>query len=267
MQQQLQQQLQQRMQTLMQGGMAAMASQTEAHADANATAQGEAAVFDAVFAAQQAQYMQQMQFIQSVRASEAESAGQLIGHVDGPLVECRFTTDFRPLQFCYKFFSADGCGRGAKCTYAHCAEELHPNSPHYPKHLKASSSGNVLAELEQDDDPASKMPEMRMKKKKEICNKWKKDGDGSCVLGKACPFAHGEHEIGTVELVICEKVKIKLCPYWDKGKCVHGKNCLNAHGKEEIGMKRPAFRAPMEFLKKQKEGQSIEDWRNSVLRV
>ena len=35
-------------------------------------------------------------------------------------------------------------------------------------------------------------------------NKWKKDG--GCVLGQACPFAHGEKEIGTVALVVCEKV-------------------------------------------------------------
>merc|ERR1719265_1015676 len=47
----------------------------------------DAAVFDAVFAAQQAQ---QMQFVYSVKHQDG-TAKQLIGSPTGPLLECRFT--------------------------------------------------------------------------------------------------------------------------------------------------------------------------------
>merc|ERR1719440_490659 len=161
----------------------------------------EAAVFDAVFAAQQAQHMQQMQFVHSVR--KEQQANNLIGSPTGPLLECRFTDNFRPLQYCKRFFSGEGCRRAEKCTYAHCPEELHPNSPEFP------NQDLLIPEDDTEEiDPVKCIPDMRMKKKREICNKWKKDG--GCVLGQACPFAHGEHEIGTVALVVCEKVKMKL---------------------------------------------------------
>lgn len=42
---------------------------------------------------------------------------------------------------------------------------------------------------------------------KELCNKWKNGQD--CVLGRACPYAHGEKELGTVELVVCGRVKTR----------------------------------------------------------
>merc|ERR1712039_53061 len=49
------------------------------------------AVFDAVFAAQQAQYMRQLEFMNSMRAQSVSN--NLIGHPTGPLYECRFADD------------------------------------------------------------------------------------------------------------------------------------------------------------------------------
>lgn len=224
------------------------------------TSEQDTAVFDAIFAAQQAQHMQQMQFVHSMR-NQASAPGNLIGSPTGPLVECRFTDDFRPLQYCKRFFSAEGCRRGDKCTYAHCAEELHPNSPEFPKQEMAP--GGAVVEPE-EIDAVKAMPDMRMKKKREICNKWKKDG--GCVLGQSCPFAHGEQEIGTVALVVCEKVKMKVCVFWERGKCVYGKSCINAHGKEEIGLKRPDFMHNAPQGKRRRDGESIEEWRNTVIK-
>ena len=52
---------------------------------------------------------------------------------------------------------------------------------------------------------------------KELCNKWKNGQD--CVLGRACPYAHGEKELGTVELVVCGRVKTRICKFWTTGNC------------------------------------------------
>jgi len=234
------------------GGAEGSRENTDDHANA---------VFDGVFAAQQAQHMQQMQFVHSVR-NQTTGLNTLIGSPTGPLLECRFTDDFRPLQFCKRFFSAEGCRRAEKCTYAHCYEELHPNAPEFAKNKTEIAGG--FKEEEKEDDPAKMMPDMRMKKKREICNKWKKDG--GCVLGKACPFAHGEKEIGTVALVVCEKVKMKICAFYERGKCVYGKSCINAHGKEEIGLKRPDFMHNAPSGKRRKDGESIDEWRNTVFK-
>ena len=51
----------------------------------------------------------------------------------------------------------------------------------------------------------------------ELCNKWKNGQD--CVLGRACPYAHGEKELGTVELVVCGRVKTRICKFWTTGNC------------------------------------------------
>ena len=40
---------------------------------------------------------------------------------------------------------------------------------------------------------------------------------GECMLGKQCPFAHKEEDLGTVELVLCGKVKTRICKMWKQG--------------------------------------------------
>jgi len=241
-----------------QTGALALASNPGAAATEAQPSEQETAVFDAVFAAQQAQYIRQLEFMNSMRAQNVSN--NLIGHPTGPLYECRFADDFRPLQYCKKFYSAEGCYRGTQCTYAHCFEELHPNV----QELQKNGAGDAMG-AEQDMDEASKsVPDMKMKRKKEICKKWKRDGE--CLVGKHCPFAHGEHEIGTVELVVMEQVKIKICKFWKEDKCIYGKRCINAHGPEELGMKKPAFRMPMQSNKKRREGESVEEWRQSIFK-
>ena len=39
------------------------------------------------------------------------------------------------------------------------------------------------------------------------------------MLGRACPYAHGEKELGTVELVVCGRVKTRICKFWTTGNC------------------------------------------------
>ena len=56
----------------------------------------------------------------------------------------------------------------------------------------------------------------------ELCNKWKNGQD--CVLGRACPYAHGEKELGTVELVVCGRVKTRICKFWTTGNCRRAKS-------------------------------------------
>jgi len=174
---------------------------------------------------------------------------------------CRFSEDFRPFSFCKNFYSAEGCRRADRCTYAHCFEELHPASPEFRKGAEESET-TTLSEMA-PVDKADTVPDMKLKRKRDICHKW--DRDKSCVLGKQCPFAHGESEIGTVDFVVCEKVKTKICKFWRSGKCIYQSACINAHGEHEIGTKRPQFQ-DNHPTKRRREGESIEDWRNSVLR-
>eukprot|EP00913_Durusdinium_trenchii_P001799 g1666.t1 len=77
-----------------------------------------------------------------------------------------------------------------------------------------------------------------------------------CVLGRACPYAHGEKELGTVELVVCGRVKTRICKFWTTGNCMFLGNCVNAHGEKELGTKRPDFMTPP--MKKRREGESID---------
>jgi hypothetical protein len=252
--QQMQQQMQQS-QTPQQSSGASQPKQGQSAASNSSVAnpQGDA-VFDAVFEAQQAQYMRQLEFMNQVKTQDAPST--LIGHPTGKIYECRFADDFRPLKYCKNFFSPQGCLRSAMCTYAHCFEELHPN-------VQEMEKGAAGQEEDLDPDEASKsVPDMKMKRKKELCNKFKRDGE--CLLGKHCPFAHGEHEIGTVELCVMEQVKVKLCVHWKENKCYYGKRCVNAHGEAEIGTKKPAFRPAMQSTKKRQDGQSIEEWRRTL---
>ncbi|CAE8739817.1 unnamed protein product, partial [Polarella glacialis] len=111
---------------------------------------------------------------------------------------------------------------------------------------------------EQGEIPESQVPDMRLKKKKEMCGRFSR---GECSLGKICPFAHTEAELGTIGLSVCGKVKTRLCVFWDpatqtaKG-CIYGRNCNNAHGEREIGTKRP----PPELappMKRRRDGESV----------
>jgi len=262
MQQQAQQAMQQmenpQMQQMMRqqtGGTSQQKQAQSAGSNASdANPQGDA-VFDAVFEAQQAQYMRQLEFMNQVKTQDAPST--LIGHPTGKIYECRFADDFRPLKYCKNFFSPQGCLRSAMCTYAHCFEELHPNV----QEMEKGTAGRQDEEMDPDECSKS-VPDMKMKRKKELCNKFKRDGE--CLLGKHCPFAHGEHEIGTVELCVMEQVKVKLCVHWKENKCYYGKRCVNAHGEAEIGTKKPAFRPAMQSTKKRQDGQSIEEWRRTL---
>jgi len=58
-------------------------------------------------------------------------------------------------------------------------------------------------------------------------------------LGKECMFAHKEEDLGTVCLVITDRVKVTLCRFWENGKCIYGKYCVNAHGMHEVGKLKP----------------------------
>ncbi|CAE7265571.1 unnamed protein product [Symbiodinium sp. CCMP2456] len=145
-----------------------------------------------------------------------------------------------------KHYKTDQCWRGQECTYAHSLEELHPASPDLPR-VEVKET-NALAEQQKVEDSA---PDVRLKKKKELCNKWKNGQD--CVLGRACPYAHGEKELGTVELVVCGRVKTRICKFWTTGSCMFLGNCVNAHGEKELGTKRPDFMTPP--MKKRREGE------------
>merc|ERR1711918_62241 len=91
-------------------------------------------------------------------------------------------------------------------------------------------------------------PTRRMKKKREMCQRLLNVEAGGCLLGKQCMFAHSEKELGTVELVITDRVKVALCKFWQNGKCIYGKYCVNAHGMEEVGKLKP----PEQFCPPQK---------------
>merc|ERR1712083_884419 len=87
--------------------------------------------------------------------------------------------------------------------------------------------------------------------------------NNECVLGRACPYAHGEEELGTVELVVCGRVKTRICKFWASGNCMFIGNCVNAHGEAELGTKRPDFITPP--MKKRKEGESLDSFREQVI--
>lgn len=217
------------------------------------------AVMAAAREAQQAQYMQQAQFYQQLREEDAAKSKAKVGRLgaeswgDGE-DDSRFKGNFRPLRLC-KHYTTAGCWRGADCTYAHNLDELHPASPDIPRHNLGTSA---LAETGKVEE--SQIPDVRMKKKREMCHKFQ---NNECVLGRACPFAHAESELGTIELVITDKVKTRICKFWESGKCIFAQNCVNAHGEKEIGTKRPAFMTPP--MKKRRADESVEDFRASVL--
>ncbi|CAJ1453635.1 unnamed protein product [Effrenium voratum] len=211
------------------------------------------AVLKAMSAASEAQQAQQSQFYEAMKAHEMEKL-QKSGYYQSNQPE-RFKDGYRPLRMC-KHYKTDQCWRGQECTYAHSLEELHPASPDLPR-VEVKET-NALAEQQKVEDSA---PDVRLKKKKELCNKWKNGQD--CVLGRACPYAHGEKELGTVELVVCGRVKTRICKFWTTGNCMFLGNCVNAHGEKELGTKRPDFMTPP--MKKRREGESIDQFREQVI--
>merc|ERR1712050_485665 len=62
---------------------------------------------------------------------------------------------------------------------------------------------------------------------------------GQCLLVDMCMFAHSEAQLGTVALVIDDRVKTEICRKWENGKCVFGRYCPSAHGMEQIGRLKP----------------------------
>jgi len=186
-------------------------------------------------AAHQTQYLQQYQFFSQWRRYELErlAKGQATGDIPS-----RFKDGFRPLQLCKKLFRYGMCPRGDECTFAHAMDELHPASTALPQEGEegADAAASVLAQGKEAtfDQEA---PDMRMKKKREMCQRM--NTKGGCLLGKKCMFAHSEDELGTVALVITDRVKSSICRFWESGHCIYGKYCVNAHGMQEIGMKKP----------------------------
>lgn len=144
----------------------------------------------------------------------------------------RFENGYRPTQLCKKFFLYEGCAHGSKCTFAHAYEELHPASAE----LIDLPKSDMLSEQKVDDFETQE-PHMRMKKKREMCQRFKNKGE--CLLGKRCMFAHTESDLGKVELVYDDRVKTEICRKWETGKCVFGRYCPHAHGKEQIGRLKP----------------------------
>ena len=181
--------------------------------------EGAAAVAAAAQSAQDMQYMQQYQFYQQLQKQEQEKRAKT--QAAQPL---RFKEGFRPMRLCKPLMTVGFCRQGQDCTFAHTYEELHPASPDVPANM-ANEENDAMAE--QGDIPESQVPDMRLKKKKEMCGRFSR---GECSLGKICPFAHTESELGTIGLSVCGKVKTRLCVFWDpvtktaKG-CIYGKNC------------------------------------------
>jgi len=223
--------------------------------DRNSTSDdGQMQILAATQSAQQMQYMQQFQFYQQLQVQEVQRRAKTQTQVPS-----RFKENFRPMRLCKHLLTLGFCRQGHECTFGHTYDELHPASPDLPKDWAQTSptaSTSMLAE--QGEIPESQVPDMRLKKKKEMCGRFSR---GECSLGKICPFAHTEAELGTIGLSVCGKVKTRLCVFWDaksqtaKG-CIYGTNCNNAHGEREIGTKRP----PPELappVKRRREGESV----------
>mmetsp|Transcript_61999 Transcript_61999/g.134402 ORF Transcript_61999/g.134402 Transcript_61999/m.134402 type:complete len:395 (+) Transcript_61999:228-1412(+) len=218
----------------MQRLMAAQQAQMKAVSDREQPLEQQLAVHQEVTVAQQTQYLQQCQFYSQLRQYESQrnSKGSTVGEV-----QTRFKDGFRPMQTCRKLFRLGSCPRGDDCTFAHSYEELHPASPDFPGAEETGTGTEALA-VQTTETPfnAAAEPAMRMKKKREMCHRLAR---GGCLLGKKCMFAHEESELGTVALVITDRVKTQICRFWESGKCIYGKYCVNAHGMEEIGTLKP----------------------------
>jgi len=218
------------------------------------------AIQEAVVATQQAQYMQQVQFLQQVRASAKHTEIQEAVQTGLTSNQSRFVDDYRAFKLC-RFFSTGTCMQGRRCIYAHCYEELHPASPDMPMEEEVdSSSMSEMKEAKKEQDTAVNM---KLRKKRDLCRKFM--DTGNCSRGSACPNAHGEAEIGKMAFVLYDKVKLQICKAWERGKCSWGDRCMHAHGDDEIGQKRREFiEGPV--MKRRTDGQSMEDWRREILR-
>lgn len=198
--------------------------------------------------AEQAQYVQQYQFWKQMKLQEAQEARASRAAGKGH-ASSRFRDDYRPMWLC-KYMSTRGvCHKEDKCTFAHSIDELHIMSPVLPK-MDGADDTALLAE--QGADELNEQPDLQMKKKRDLCTQFDL---GECLLGKLCPFAHGEKEIGSVGLAVSGNVKTQICQRWRDGKCLYGKLCNRAHGAHEIGLKRP----PPELTKsnKRQKGESV----------
>jgi len=190
-----------------------------------------------VEAAQQAQYMQQSQFQAQLKKFESMRSQNRVGALAAPENQSRFNYTYRPMQMCRKLKQTGVCPRGDECTFAHTVDELHPMSTEKPREEAPNPGKNFLSE-QQIDDYTPQFGAMQMRKKREMCHRLKRDG---CLLGKKCQFAHTEDELGTVDLVYTDRVKTRVCRFWESGKCLYGsKYCVNAHGLDEIGHMKPS---------------------------
>lgn len=215
--------------------------------------EGRMALMRANASAQEMQYMQQFQFYQQLQVQEAQRRKK-----EDKSMPSRFKEGFRPMRLCKHLLTMGFCKQSHECTFGHVYEELHPASPDLPRdYVNPSSSTNSLCE--QGEIPESQVPDMRLKKKKEMCGRHSR---GECSLGKICPFAHSEAELGTIGLSVCGKVKTRLCVFWDpktqnaKG-CIYGRSCNNAHGEREIGTKRPPPELAPPTKRPRRDGESV----------
>lgn len=213
-----------------------------------------AAIHEAVAATQHAQYMQQVQFLQQMKAKATQEAQS------GSRGVSRFVDDYRAFRLC-RHYQEGTCWQGSRCVYAHCFEELHPASPDMPKEEGQETA--AMAEMKPVEKEKEAAPNMRLRKKRELCKRFM--DTGSCVRDKACPNAHGEAEIGQMAFVLYDKVKLSICNHWERGKCSYGDNCIHAHGDHEIGQKRREF-FDMPPVKRRREGESVEEFRAQILR-
>merc|ERR1719460_2495679 len=172
--------------------------------DATEQMKAQLAMQQAFTSAQQMQLAQQEKFQAQMKSWETKQA-------DPSAKITRFGNGYRPTQLCKELFLYNGCEHGSKCTFAHSYEELHPASAELIDQQNGTSNEHKLEEWEM------KIPEMRMKKKREMCQKLK--NKGKCLLGEKCMFAHTEADLGKVMLVYTDPTHIKtdICWKWETG--------------------------------------------------
>jgi len=137
------------------------------------------------------------------------------------------------------------CARGESCTFAHGEEELGT--------LQGSSGA---MQQQQWGQPQQQQQGSGFKKSK-LCHHFAQSG--TCGRGEACGFAHGEHELGTMQTgggagagdfmqmgkggkggpTTAEKelfnFKTTPCNNWmNTGSCPRGERCSFAHGEGEL---------------------------------
>merc|ERR1719174_852086 len=237
-----------------------MSSWASASAAADSSAgseQPDDAMSSAMKATQEAIIMQQVQFMQQMKAQQQ---AELTRPVSGPARfiggSSRFKDDYRAFKLCMHH-QQGMCWQGARCVYAHTYDELHPASPDMPEDIEVDNT--ALAKTSKEEEHA---PVMRLRKKRDLCRKFMDSGHSS--RGNACPNAHGEAEIGKTAFVLYDKVKLEVCKAWEARRCSYGNKCIYAHGDHEIGQKRRDWDAPP--IKKKKESQSVEEWRREILK-